>query len=262
MILLSRLIKSGWSNTGKEEGKVITIRHFPPKVRKEETEKLEEMEVPVVPQVNIEEIILQAKMEAEQIINEAKNYETEVKHQLEQAKEQWEIEKLHLMDLAKEEGFKEGFEEGKQQGYGEYKDLITKANKVIQSSKEDYFKKIESSEQTILMLALKVAEKIMGQQLKDEPERFIKVVKNAIQEAKENREVQLHVHPKYYDFILSHKEELIKIFPREVELYIYPNEQLSENGCVIESESGRIDASVDVQLEEIKRKLFDLLESE
>ena len=41
---------------------------------------------------------------------------------------------------------------------------------------------------------------------------------------------------------------------------MYPNGELDEHACYIESENGRIDASIDSQLQEIKRKLMDILE--
>jgi flagellar assembly protein FliH len=69
------------------------------------------------------------------------------------------------------------------------------------------------------------------------------------------------VNPSRYSFLLSRKDELIALFPREVDFYIYPDEDLLEEACLIESANGRIDASVDSQLDEIKNKLIDLLES-
>lgn len=55
---------------------------------------------------------------------------------------------------------------------------------------------------------------------------------------------------------------MIALFPKELDFYIYPDEELSEMDCIIESANGRIDASIDSQLEEIKNKLIELLESE
>ena len=49
---------------------------------------------------------------------------------------------------------------------------------------------------------------------------------------------------------------------KDIDFYIYPDDELEETSCIIESENGRIDASVDSQLEEIKIKLFEMLESE
>ncbi|MGM9956219.1 MAG: FliH/SctL family protein, partial [Peribacillus sp.] len=121
---------------------------------------------------------------------------------------------------------------------------------------------LESSESVILDIALNVAKKIIGQQLEAKEETFLSLVKGAIKEAREYREVQVHIHPSRYQSILSHKDEMIAIFPKEAELYIYPDDELDESSCIIESENGRIDASVDSQLLEIKAKLSELLEGE
>jgi len=141
-------------------------------------------------------------------------------------------------------------------------DLIDLAKQTVTSSKSDYQRTIEQSEPTILEIGLKVAERILGEHLDGTSEHFISIVKRALKEAREYREVQLHVNPLHYEFLLSQKEDLLKIFPKETEVYIYPDGELSQNSCIIESANGRIDASVDQQLLEIKAKLFELLESE
>ena len=43
----------------------------------------------------------------------------------------------------------------------------------------------------------------------------------------------------------------------ETEMYIYPDNDLAENACIIDTDGERIDASVDSQLHELKTKLFE-----
>ena len=64
------------------------------------------------------------------------------------------------------------------------------------------------------------------------------------------------------NFLLSKKEELLSIFPQDTNLVIYPDSDLSEDSCLIESPSGRIDARIDTQLTEIKMNLIEFLEGE
>ena len=52
----------------------------------------------------------------------------------------------------------------------------------------------------------------------------------------------------------------MSLFPRETEFYIYPDDELENDGCVIESSNGRLEASVDEQLEQIRIKLLEILE--
>ena len=81
------------------------------------------------------------------------------------------------------------------------------------------------------------------------------LVKRALKEAKDSHDVQLHVNPNYYEYLLSQKEELLAVFLHETNLFIFPDEELPENRCVIESALVGLDASVDTQLSEIKQKL-------
>lgn len=208
------------------------------------------------------ELLAQAKMEAESIKAVANAYRASIEEQMLQAKLDWEQECAQLSEQAQQSGFLAGFEEGKQQGYEEARGYMEEARQQVEISKDDYRKKIESAENTILHIGLKVAERILGAQLASEPESFLTVVKRALKEARDYQEVGLHIHPCHYEFLVSHKDDLLSIFPKETELYIYPDVDIHEQGCIIESANGRIDASVDIQLAEIKTKLLELLESE
>lgn len=255
MILLSRLIKSQWATQNSEDKKVISIR-----VLETLTRNLDEDDVEV--EVNPKELLEQARSEADSIVQDARLQADNMRNDLEQERLYWEQRKIEIAEAAKSEGFKQGLEEGRQQGYTECLDLINFSKTVVDSSKQDYLNKIESAEKTILHLGIKVAEKIIGLKLEEDEETFLAVVKRALKEAREYREIRLHVSPKHYDLLLSQKEELLAIFPLETDLYIYPDDEIQENGCIIESANGRIDASIDSQLQELKQKLLELLESE
>lgn len=224
-----------------------------------------EEEEQLIPETSNEqkaELLAQAQMEADSMKAEANAYRASIEEQMLQAKLDWEQERAQLSEQAQQSGFLAGFEEGKQQGYEEARGYIEEARKKVEISKDDYRKKIESAEDTILHLGLKVAERILGAQLASDPESFLPVVKRALKEAREYQEVGLHIHPCHYEFLISHKDDLLSIFPKETELYIYPDADMHEQGCIIESANGRIDASVDIQLAEVKTKLLELLESE
>lgn len=253
---MSRLIKSQWTPESREN-KVISIRAL-----KNEMQDIDSMADQENLPVAAEHLIKEAKREAEAILSEAKTTAESLKGELQKERMDWEQEKIQLYHQVKEAGFIEGFSEGKNKGYEEMLEQIEQARQLIESSKKDYRDKVESAEQTILSLGLKVAEKIIGERLDSNPEHFLPIVKRALREAREYREIQLHVNPVHYDLLVEQKEELMKIFPKQVELYIYPDADLSGDSCVIESANGRIDGSVDQQLEVIKKKLFELLESE
>lgn len=254
-ISLSRLIKSQWANSSKENQKVISIKTF-----QFHTEQNQDAVVHFDSQM--EAILTKAQMEAEQMIQEASLHAQSIREQISVDKDAWELEKKELIEKANHEGFSQGFTEGKNQGYKEYQEALSFAKDVVQLSNKDYQQQIDSAEKTILSLGIKVAERIIGQKLEENESVFLSIIKRALKEARDYQEVQLHVNPVHYGFILSQKEDLLAIFPNEGDIYIYPNEELSNESCIIESANGRIDASIDSQLEEIKCRLLELLESE
>ncbi|MFJ7747044.1 flagellar assembly protein FliH [Peribacillus sp. NPDC097295] len=253
---MSRIIKSHQAK--QEESKKIAI-----KIRQFDIHATENDDGQVTNHYQPDESCYQAKQEADAILIEARRQAEAMVEEIQQARDYWEQQEKKLyIEQAQKEGYQQGIEDGIQKGYNEIAGDIAFAKEVVEASKNDYQQHLESSESVILDLALNVAKKIIGRQLENEQETFLSLVKGAIKEAKDYREVQIHIHPARYHSILSHKEELISIFPKDTELYIYPDDELKESSCIIESENGRIDASVDSQLQEIKVKLTELLEGE
>lgn len=256
MILLSRIFKFYETPPNQQiEKKVITLKTIFDK-----TDKPTESDRSMNQQIS--QVLSTAELQAEQIISAAQREAEHIQQQVLAEKGAWESEKLLLTEQAQEAGFLKGLEEGRSQGYEEVHQSIIQAQQVIDAAKQDYFAKIEAAEGTILRLGMKVAEKIIGSEIESNQEAFLSVVKTVLKEVRDECEVQVHVHPSNYQFILAQKEELLMVFPTETMLYIYPNEELAETSCVIESNNGRIDASIDSQLAELKQKLFELLESE
>lgn len=258
MILLSKIIKSYWAKSIYDEQKIISIKVLE---SMKEHDPLAEMNFHAAKKEQ-DELLSQAYSQAEMIVNEAKLQAKFVQEQILQEKNAWEQEKIRLIEEAKQEGFSKGFKDGLTKGHQEYHDQILFAQGIIKKAKADYESQVALAEKMILKIGICAAEKILGEKLSDSEDWFFPIVKRAMKEAHESPEVQLHVHPIHYEFLLSRKDELAVIFPKETSVYIYPNDELSKTSLLVESANGRIDASIDSQLDELKRKLLELLESE
>ncbi|MBT2708854.1 flagellar assembly protein FliH [Pseudomonas sp. ISL-84] len=256
---MSRLIKSLSPKPVQGEKKVISIKILdnhqktPDQAQEQNFRRTDEQ---------IEAMLQAARQEAADIVEAARAEAEKINHHINQQREELEHEKQAVFEEARQQGFAAGVDEGRQSGFEDYRSLIQSAKEVVHSAKQDYHLHVASSERTILNLGMKAAGRILGQVLDQNSDQFLSIVKKALKEAREYSEIQLHVNPVHYELLLSHKEELIMVFPKETDLYIYPDEELSHTSCIIESANGRIEASIDSQLEEIKRRLFELLESE
>lgn len=181
------------------------------------------------------------------------------RQQIEKEKKAWEEEKLRWIEQAKEEGYSIGFNQGKQDGLIQYQELIAQAKNIIDMTRNDRLEMITQNERFILNVSLEVATKIIYQSL-IEKEAYIEVAKNVIQEAKEQPSIQLYAHPDDYLTCQKYKDELFAIVDPKIELSFYPDDSLEIGSCVIETPIGKIDASVDTQLENLRNELHALLE--
>jgi len=251
MILLSRLIKSNLANAEQANEKIISIKYMN-SFQATDIQTAEEYK----------RTVEQAKLEADAILERAESSVAAARELLQQEKDNWQTEKNFLMEEAHREGYQIGVQEGQNAGYTEYAEHLEQAKNIINASKLDYENYINNAETEILDLGIKVAEKIIQTSISENKEHFLQLVKKVLKETRAQKEIQLHVNPMHYQYLLSEKDELLALFPIKPSLFIFPDDAAAENSCIIETANGRIEASVDTQLLMIKQKLLDLLESE
>lgn len=190
---------------------------------------------------------------------QAKLIET-AKNEIETEKNNWQQEKKVWIEKAKEEGYMEGFSTGKEQAFQEYRDLIDQTNSIVRRANEEYDAIVAKSDETIINLAIHVAEKILNQKIQEDSKAFLNIVKTAAKELQDQSDISIYLHPNKYSFILEHKQELTQILENNMKLSIYVKEELDIDACIIEHAFGQIDASIDTQLNQIKQILQDVVQ--
>lgn len=208
----------------------------------------------------ITEEIKQLELQLDALKTEQSKLLEVTKIEIEKEKANWKNEKENLINEAKEKGYEDGFLSGKQESLNQYRHLLEEANQIIHKATEDYHATLEKSEETIIELATYISEKILKQKLKEEPAIFISMVKDAIKQIEEQSEIRIFLHPKQYEFVLEQKDELMTMLGNEIKLSILIKDELQENSCILEHPFGRIDASVDTQLEQLRQILQDIVQ--
>ncbi|GGA63105.1 flagellar assembly protein FliH [Ornithinibacillus halotolerans] len=202
----------------------------------------------------------EAKKNLEALRMEKEKLLKETNEEIEQKRSMWETEKEELIKIAKEEGFYAGFSQGEKESKEQYQSLIDEANAIVLSAKRDYQQTVEKSEEAILQLAISVAEKIMKQELSNQPEAFLPIVKAAIAELKDQNELIVYVHPDNFEELIANKLDLEKVVNQKATLSIYMNENMQVGSCVIEHPFGKIDASIQTQLNKIQEVLHEIVQ--
>ncbi len=259
MILLSRLIKSYSTISKDKEERVIKLQPLF-SIETDVDESPETINLKLIDEAK--RLLQEAKERAEQIILGAQANLQETNDTITKLKNEWDQEKLNLTEIARDEGYQAGFLQGEKDANEQYSKILQVAKLTVEKSKLDFIEQVEQSEEVILRLGIKVAEKVLKAKIDENKEVFLQIVKHAIKEVKDYTDINVIVHPSMYELVLSQKDELRALLNSENNLFIYPNEELKESDCVIESSFGRIDASIDSQLAELKAKLLELLQEE
>lgn len=208
-----------------------------------------------------ERLISQAMVEIEQHKQEFEQYRQEQLEKLEQAKQLWEEEKLLLEQNAYDVGFQKGYEEGMKKAQADMEHSLKIANEVVEASRLNAQKYIEEQEQVILEIALTAAERIIGTALEKDENVYLSIIKRGLKEAREMKEIKLYVPPTYHPLVTQNRDELVGMFPTDVPFLIFVDEDLNQTDGYIETNHGRIVVSIDEQLNVLRIKLNEILES-
>ena len=137
-----------------------------------------------------------------------------------------------LRKQAKEEGFQEG---------------LIQFNKHILDLEEHARKVYRETQNSILKLALQAAKKIVNKEIELYPETIVDIVMQALAPVKQNHRITILVNKADKEILESHKPKLKELFEQLQFLGIQERADIAPGGCVIETESGIINANVDNQ---------------
>ncbi len=199
-----------------------------------------------------QDIIFKAKEEAATIKREA---ELEAEKLLSEAKEEAEIIRTEAEQKAKEEGYRKG-EELAQQHYDR---LLTEAQEFRDKCKEDYEKTIAGLEADIVELVLGIASKVVGDEIKNNKETILSIVRDTIKSSTNHENIVVKVSVEDYDFVVQNQNELLSMSGDINEIEIKKDSSLTKGSCIVESGFGSVDGSVETRMENIKQAFYDIL---
>ncbi|REK76506.1 FliH/SctL family protein [Paenibacillus paeoniae] len=178
----------------------------------------------------------------------------------------WWLEKREADEIASAEaqtsGYEQGFAEGTAASEAQLRESweskIAEAADVLKHAYASREQIIQEAEPFLVELSSAIAEKVIGQQLSLTPDVTIEMIRRSLSRRREQGVITLCVAPSQLTFVQAAREELHAAIDSQAELQILPDSSVKDNGCVIRSAYGSIDARIDTQLSEIKRELITL----
>lgn len=149
------------------------------------------------------------------------------------------------------EGAQDALRAEEQRGYAQGKEQsqLEQAEQMIEnvSSTIDYFDRVEGRMVDLVMQAM---QKIISDY--DDKERVYLAVKNALSAVRNQKELTLRVHPQHVDTIKQRMNDLLAVYPGIGYLEIKANNQLKMDACILESEIGSVETSIEGQLNALR----------
>lgn len=193
-----------------------------------------------------ENLLRQARQEAEALLQQARQDATKILSEAEAKLRQIEAQ-----------AYQEGLARGKKEGQEEIAAAVQQFQRLLQEAYAERKRLLSGTEAEVVHLILDIVRKI----LKIEPiineQVVVRVVRAALQQLGNTVTTHIYVHPadlELLHFNLSQMESL------GLEIVLEPDEKIAPGGCLIRSEAGTIDATLDSQFDTVVRSFLAVAE--
>lgn len=220
------------SNSGEDEGdNEFKVGLFAREVAVTEEEIIEE------PVITPEELLEDAREEANRILEEAKR------------------EADLLRQQAYQESSKQGYDDGYQKAVADINnEKANLENEKIRLAK-DYEVQLDEMEAVLVDAISTVVQNVFKIKFEDNRNMMVHLVKIALGRIENSKDYFVKVSKADYPYVLKYKEVLEKTITKASSIEIIEDISLTKNQCLIETEGGVFDCSLDVQLDNLTKAL-------
>ena len=278
--MFSNLYKAGFVHLG-EDARVIDMNAILEKRLKEEAERrsrqpehelvaaqdgfteglnAEKVDVLLEPDAEVasqQNASIQEQEQLKQEIEEARNELAGLQAQIEQEKEQAQLE----IDQMKAKAFEEANEQGYQEGYRKGLDSVQELQKQCEDERlqqeQEYQKKLEEMEPLMVDTLCDVYSHIFKVEAKEHKELVLKLLQDTLLKVDGTGSIIVHVAKEDYAYVQEQKGALLgEAGMQSGSVEIVSDAALARAQCMIETEGGVYDCSLDTELAELKRRLM------
>jgi flagellar assembly protein FliH len=173
-----------------------------------------------------------------------------------------------LLDESRARGYREGHDAGYAAGEREAtRHLTQRADDERAAYREElaaFIGSVEGAsrqawtamESEILGLVLDIARKVIKMEVEINREAAIAVVKNTLRRVSDATSLRIRVHADDLQTVRANREDLYTLVDSIRKVEIVEDRRVGQGGCIVETDSGTIDARIETQLDEL-RKLLD-----
>ncbi|MCD6499775.1 MAG: hypothetical protein J7M25_15895 [Deltaproteobacteria bacterium] len=138
-----------------------------------------------------------------------------------------------------------------------YEEGLGQATEVLVRARVEASRLQASSSKQLVTLATRMAEKILASELALRPEAVVSVAARAMLQVAWCSKLVIHAHPQDVEAIRLHRSDLLSAAQIQADVVFVEDPSITRGGCLVDSEAGQIDASVESQLAALERALLE-----
>lgn len=201
---------------------------------------LDEVETPVN-----QELLDDAMDKAKLVMDDARERADKI---VSDAKKEAEL----IRSKAQEEGYNQGLEEGNMEAMrraDEYLATISKdQEKKIEALRQEMLMDIRDAEGKIVDVACGLVEKLTGILVQEYKPVMLYMINQVLNEEDASRKFVIRVSQEHYAYISDNYDRLAGAANPSITIEVFEDSKLTPGQCLIESETGIVDLSMDVQV--------------
>lgn len=160
----------------------------------------------------------------------------------------------------------EAFARGRQAGLKEAEEQFQQAAQTLAQALEELSRLREAiltnSSRDMLRLVLSIARQVVHCEVEVKPEIVLSTIDMALQAAVESDSYTVMVNPRDLALVEERKPLFLASIKSLDNIHFRADEAVAPGGCLVESSLGQVDATIDGQLEEVRKALLEGMEKE
>ncbi len=166
----------------------------------------------------------------------------------EASKQGWQDGYEKGLEQGRQDGFDQGRADGFAQGRAELDQKVIEFRNLLELLSEPLKELDQQVEEELVGLAVAIARQLVRRELKTETDQIMAVIRDAVQALPSRaRKIQISIHPDDAEFVRS----TLRVDDARPRWELLEDPLLTRGGCRVETESSRIDATVENRLNQV-----------
>lgn len=201
-----------------------------------------------VTEEQINNLLQEKRAEAQKLLDDAN---AQAQRIIEQAQEQ--IKNANI------EAVRSGYDEGKSKAAAELEstraELEREYGERLDKLEAEYMQRRKEIEPELVDVITEVFEKVIFTAAEDDKSILLYLINKALENAENSSEFLIKASPDDYKFLANNRGKIYCAMTKEIELEIAPDETLQKNQCMIETDGGVFNCSLDIELNNLIKKI-------